>query len=110
MLIGATIVCAVVFMFVLAVALRSRGRRAPSRTDGRGSLGVMLVGGALIPLVVLVALFVLILQTLPSTAQPKPGLAQETIRVVGHQFFWEVRYPDHHFTTANEIHIPAGQI
>lgn len=35
-----------------------------------------------------------------------------TIQVVGHQWWWEVRYagaPQEHFITANEIHIPTGQ-
>jgi len=36
-----------------------------------------------------------------------------TIRVVGHQWWWEVRYedPEPHkaFTTANEIHVPVGE-
>src|SRR5436190_14909164 len=30
-----------------------------------------------------------------------------TVRVVGHQWFWEVRYPGTKAVTANEIHIPA---
>lgn len=35
-----------------------------------------------------------------------------TIEVVGHQWWWEVRYggaPQEHLTTANEIHIPTGR-
>ena len=36
-----------------------------------------------------------------------------TIRITGHQWWWEVRYenarPDRILTTANEIHIPAGE-
>jgi cytochrome c oxidase subunit 2 len=35
-----------------------------------------------------------------------------TIQVVGHQWWWEVRYtgaPQEHLTTANEIHIPTGR-
>src|SRR5205823_2302945 len=36
-----------------------------------------------------------------------------TIRVTGHQWWWEVRYedaqPNRILTTANEIHIPAGE-
>jgi cytochrome c oxidase subunit II len=39
-----------------------------------------------------------------------PGL---TIRVIGHQWWWEVRYEhaeaSQAFTTANEIHIPVGE-
>ena len=32
-----------------------------------------------------------------------------TIEVVGHQWWWEFRYPDLKLTTANEVHIPVGQ-
>lgn len=32
-----------------------------------------------------------------------------TIAVTGHQFWWEVRYPEHDVVTANELHIPVGQ-
>jgi cytochrome c oxidase subunit II len=31
------------------------------------------------------------------------------IEVIGHQWWWEVRYPHEGIVTANEIHIPAGQ-
>jgi cytochrome c oxidase subunit 2 len=31
------------------------------------------------------------------------------IQVVGHQWWWEFRYPGLHLTTANELHIPVGQ-
>jgi cytochrome c oxidase subunit 2 len=31
------------------------------------------------------------------------------VEVVGHQWWWEFRYPDLHLTTANELHIPVGQ-
>ena len=31
------------------------------------------------------------------------------IQVTGHQWWWQVRYPDAQVTTANEIHIPIGQ-
>jgi cytochrome c oxidase subunit 2 len=32
-----------------------------------------------------------------------------TIEVIGHQWWWEVRYPEQQLVTANEIHIPVGQ-
>ena len=31
-----------------------------------------------------------------------------TVEVIGHQWFWEVRYPGTAAVTANEIHIPVG--
>lgn len=28
--------------------------------------------------------------------------------VIGHQWWWEIRYPDYGFTTANELHVPVS--
>ncbi len=38
---------------------------------------------------------------------PKPKNAIEVI-VVGHQFWWEYRYPQYGFVTANELHVPVS--
>ena len=38
---------------------------------------------------------------------PRPGALKVT--VVGHQFWWEYRYPDLGVVTANELHMPAGR-
>jgi cytochrome c oxidase subunit 2 len=32
-----------------------------------------------------------------------------TIEVVGHRWWWEVRYPDQHAITANEVVLPVGE-
>jgi cytochrome c oxidase subunit 2 len=32
------------------------------------------------------------------------------VTVIGHQFWWEFRYPALHITTANELHIPASSV
>lgn len=31
------------------------------------------------------------------------------VELTGHQFWWEVRYPDGGFSTANELHVPVGR-
>jgi cytochrome c oxidase subunit 2 len=31
------------------------------------------------------------------------------VELTGHQFWWEVRYPDGGFATANELHVPVGR-
>ncbi|MCG8476254.1 MAG: cytochrome c oxidase subunit II [Cytophagales bacterium] len=38
---------------------------------------------------------------------PRPG-QQPDLTIVGHQWWWEIRYPDG-TVTANELHIPAGR-
>jgi cytochrome c oxidase subunit II len=40
-------------------------------------------------------------------ASPPPGALQATI--VGHQWWWEIRYPDLGVVTANELHVPVSQ-
>lgn len=38
---------------------------------------------------------------------PKPKTALD-VTVIGHQFWWEFRYPKYGIVTANELHIPAS--
>jgi cytochrome c oxidase subunit 2 len=38
--------------------------------------------------------------------KPPPGAVQAT--VVGHQWWWEIRYPELGIVTANELHVPAS--
>jgi len=107
-------IAGVVFLVVLAliaVALRRSRRPAsadyqPQPTDRR-AVRWILFGGAVVPLVVLLivtGLSIAIENTRTSHAST-PG----DIQVIGHQWWWEVRYPDLDVVTANEIHIPAGE-
>lgn len=40
---------------------------------------------------------------------PDPSENALRIEVIGHQWWWEFRYPEYGFTTANEMHIPVGR-
>jgi cytochrome c oxidase subunit 2 len=108
MLVASAIVVGVVTLLVLLTLLKRRGRRdRVDRTDTPGATTAVLVSGAIVPAVVLVALFVYVLASLGATSQPSGGTAFP-IEVVGKQWFWAVRYPEQHITTANEIHVPVG--
>jgi cytochrome c oxidase subunit 2 len=48
------------------------------------------------------------LRVLHVTEAPAAGSTALTVEVVGHQWWWEVRYPGTNAVTANEIHIPVG--
>jgi cytochrome c oxidase subunit 2 len=69
------------------------------------------VGGLAVPAVILTFVFVLTVRTLGAAAVPSHSAA--TIEVVGHRWWWEVRYRDSLSasitTTANELHVPTGQ-
>jgi cytochrome c oxidase subunit II len=64
--------------------------------------------GIAIPIVILVTLFLVSnVAVIRATAAPKRGSTKMTIRVIAHDWWWEIRYPGHAAVTANEIHIPA---
>jgi cytochrome c oxidase subunit 2 len=74
-----------------------------------GTTGVVVLGVA-VPIVVLSALFVWSdVFVMRATSAPRPGSTSLTVEVVGHQFWWEARYPGTRAVTANEIHVPAGE-
>jgi cytochrome c oxidase subunit 2 len=65
--------------------------------------------GIAVPLAVLVALFgVADVYLVKQTSPPSARSTALTIDVIGHQWWWEVRYPGTNAVTANEIHIPTG--
>jgi len=115
MLAGSVVVFGVVLVLVLVAALRSRGDEPGPRWAARLGEPFVLVGGLVIPSLVLVALFVLTLVILPKTS---PAASRGTrgasagslvVDVTGRQWFWDVYYPAQHIRTANEIHIPVGE-
>ena len=108
-----------VFLLVLVLllsAISRRSRRPANSEDGAlrnagtappwGRTGFIVAGGIVLPVVVLTPLFVYSLTTSARLRTPTDAL---TIRVVGHMWWWEVRYQDSGIVTANEIHIPAGK-
>jgi cytochrome c oxidase subunit 2 len=114
MLIGAALAFGIVVLILAGAWVRRNRPGFPGVRDGdRAALGVVLTFGLAIPIVVLSALFLvsnifLIRDTSLPTAAAAPGDRPKlTIRVIGHQFWWEVRYPGTPAVTANEIHIPT---
>jgi cytochrome c oxidase subunit 2 len=86
---------------------RSAGIPIIGRREGAAT-GTVIAFGIAIPLLVNVGVFVVAnFIVARATNAPAPSTTPMTIDVVGHQWFWEVRYPGTPAVTANEIHIPA---
>jgi cytochrome c oxidase subunit 2 len=111
LMLGLGAVVFVVVVVVLTLGLLRRGREGEPQADrqrpdrfGRW----FVVGGVVAPLVILIIVFgatVNAMRFVPTTAPPEALV----VEVVGHQFWWEVRYPDAGITTTNELHIPVGR-
>jgi cytochrome c oxidase subunit 2 len=111
-----------VFVFVEAILIytlvrfrRRRGAAEPKQVHGNTTLEIL---WTIIPAVVLVFIAVPTVRTIFRTqARARPGALEVT--VIGHQWWWEFRYPQ--FTapgaggrvdtlvTANEVYLPLGR-
>ena len=61
-----------------------------------------------IPILLVIALFIMTVQTVNAVAAPASLQSDLNVRVVGHRWWWEFDYPDLGIATANELHIPVG--
>jgi cytochrome c oxidase subunit 2 len=109
----AAIGLAVVVALLLLAWKRARRRGVGDDTEGpkpgeRVGWYVVVLGGVVVPILLITALFVVSnLFVIKTTEAPAAGSTKRTILVIGHQFWWEVRYPGTSAVTANEIHIPV---
>ena len=72
-----------------------------------GSLQVELAW-TVIPVLIIIVLFLTaarIIFAIQDAPEPRNAL---NVTVIGHQFWWEFRYPSYGFVTANELHIPVS--
>ncbi len=92
-----------VVVVALVVGLRRRPAEG-SPTGGRWLIG----GGVVLPAVLIVVVLVATVASMRAVSGA-PSDDAVRIEVVGHQWWWEVRYPDDQVVTANEVHIPAGR-
>ncbi|GJG86949.1 cytochrome c oxidase subunit II [Gemmatimonadetes bacterium T265] len=112
---GLTAVSLVVSAVVAAIVLAACLRRRPSdeaMLRSRGGVRWIVVGGIVVPTVILAVAFVFTLGTLAATAAPARPPAF-TAAVVGHEWWWEVRYrgdsTSDTFLDADELHVPVGR-
>ena len=106
-----SIILAVIFIIVTGVIvyalMRFRWREGePDPQQLAGNKKVEMVW-TLVPCGIVVALFTLTAHTM-TVADPPPA-PQPDLIVIGHQWWWEVRYPKSGVIVANEIHIPVGK-
>jgi cytochrome c oxidase subunit 2 len=107
-LVIAGIIFTIVAGLVVYIALRFRAtpnNEAPRPEFGQFKFEITWTTASLL---VVSILFGLTLNTM-RVANPPVGNQKPDLVVIGHQWWWEVRYPSSQVITANEIHIPAGR-
>src|ERR1700720_2829806 len=100
----------VVFSLLSYVVVKFRGRaadieREPAQVYGSTQIEL---AWTVIPILIVVVLFLATARVIHAIQDaPKPVTAVE-VTVIGHQFWWEFRYPGLGVVTANELHVPVS--
>jgi cytochrome c oxidase subunit 2 len=102
----------VVFVLVEGILIyaifRFRGKPndpEPHQTHGNTLVEII---WTVVPAVILAVIAVPTVRAIFQT-NVTPGKDALTIEVVGHQWWWEFRYPEYNLTTANELNVPVGR-
>ncbi len=107
------IVIWVIVIFVLVegalVVTVLRFRRRPGGPAAKPIHGntALELGWTLAPAIILALIAVPTVKTIFANAKPTTG--DITVRVIGHQWWWEFQYPGKGVLTANELHLPLGK-
>ena len=93
-------------LVIILVRYREReGNREAKQFHGNSTLEI---GWTLIPAVILAFIAVPTIRTIFKTqAKAIPNALQ--VEVIGHQWWWEFRYPQYGVITANELYLPVGR-
>ena len=102
----------IVFVFVEAILLYTiwRYRRRsdddrPEHVHGNTTLEILWTA---IPALILAFIAVPTVRTIFKT-QAKASADALQVEVIGHQWWWEFKYPQYNITTANELYLPVGR-
>ncbi len=108
LLVWGTIVFVIVEAILVYTIIRFRARPGapePKQTHGNTTLEIM---WTVIPAIILVFIAIPTIRTIFKTQAKAPASSIE-VEVIGHQWWWEFRYPQYGVVTANELYLPAGR-
>jgi len=107
-------ICGVIFLAVSGLLLYAvlKFRRQPNDDQREppqiyGSNRVELAW-TVIPILIVVVLFLATARVIHAVQDARFPPDTTEVTAVGHQFWWEFRYPQHGFVTANELHVPVS--
>jgi cytochrome c oxidase subunit 2 len=95
----------IALVYVIVRFRRRPGSAEPKPVHGNTMLEILWTA---IPAVILLFIAIPTVRTIFATqAKAAPDALQ--VEVVGHQWWWEFRYPEYGITTANELYLPKGR-
>src|SRR5512143_10246 len=101
-----------VFIFVEGILVLTlvRFRRRPGQPEPKHVHGntALEITWTVIPLLILIVIAIPTVRTIFKTQAAARSDALQ-VEVIGHQWWWEFRYPQYQIVTANELYLPVGR-
>lgn len=107
-------ICAAIFVVVAGLLVyaivRFRHRPGDEATEPPQVYGSNQIETAwtVLPILIVFVLILVTSRTIADIQNRKPATGSMSVTVVGHQWWWEIRYPELGIVTANELHVPAS--
>src|SRR6195256_4125613 len=100
----------VVFALLAYVVVRFRNKHNDDRSEPAQIYGSTQVELAwtVIPVIIVLALFLASARVIASIQNPPRPPGSLEVVVIGHQYWWEYRYPSLNIVSANELHVPVS--
>jgi cytochrome c oxidase subunit 2 len=108
LLLWGTIVFVIVEVLLIYTIFKFRQRPGNDNVQVSHGNTALEVTWTVVPIFILVIIAIPTVKTIFETQKPAPSDAVE-VQVIGHQWWWEFRYPQYGFSTANEMYIPLGR-
>ena len=100
---------AIVFSLLVYAVAKFRRRnddgREPPQVYGSNQVEV---AWTVIPILIVVALFMATARVIADIQKASPSASAIEVVAIGHQFWWEYRYPKLNVVTANDLHVPVS--
>ena len=106
---GAIFVVVCGMLAYAAIKFRSRSRddrQEPLQIYGSDQLEL---AWTVIPVLIVIVLFMTSARVIHAVQDAGQPAGTVEVTVIGHQFWWEYRYPKYGFVTANELHVPVSE-
>jgi len=104
---GAIFVFVAVLLIFVIFRYRATGDESAEPPQVYGSNRIELAW-TVIPVLIVIVLFLATARIIFAVQDPEEPRSALDVTVIGHQFWWEFRYPNLGIVTANELHVPVS--
>src|SRR5665213_445930 len=108
--IAAGLMLLLVIFLIVYICIKFKQKKGdtdePVQTSHNNKLEAAMIGG---PTLLLAFFFYQTVTTMNAVSPSVPKDRQPDIVITGHQWWWEVDYPDANVVAANEVHLPVGK-